>query len=570
MKGTDELPTKGSGMHATLQKSGKRSKHGILILVCLGLGLLGAALAIGLRTPAQEERAVSRSIVSHSSASLEQQDPVPANGGLQQAPASGPMLAQVAVGVPQRGLSNAAPSQIITGVPQNNDAAPVQPQIAARDDVEQEDSVVGLAPVRGKYYVVDAAPVFEPNTDEAQKSTATSTPYVVAPGDILGRIAKQFSCSIEDIRAANNIKGDHIMVGQRLLIPNCADPNHNTTTVSANNEDEPQEAAPAPKRGAWWKAGKVDTTTLPKLMRAEGFKAHSHFMAIVIEISFDPTRQVITRERAFDYNGSSSKKDGWNAASTVKLFAAIGALKRLEELGFSSRAKVTFHSKKSYTTTVSELIQSAIIQSNNIAYNRVVQLASFEYLHSQVMTKRYGIPNTALTRAYQQGDWEKLGENVSLRISPGITLKEGNKTHKIPASNSKLNVACSAAACTTLQDLAESTRRLMLQEQLPSSESYNLQQSDLIMLRRAMRAERTRGTEMVDIFAKIFKDERVKFYSKPGFSNDWFTDNVYIFDPRFNQAWIVTMSGYPGRDSLNSAAKAIATLISKGALRKIP
>ncbi len=92
-----------------------------------------------------------------------------------------------------------------------------------------------------------------------------------------------------------------------------------------------------------------------------------------------------------------------------------------------------------------------------------------------------------------------------------------------------------------------------------------------MMLRRAMRSpERVRGREMVDRFAAVFKDDRVKFYSKPGFSEDWFTDNAYIFDPRNNQAWIVVMSGYPGRSSLNSASTAIAKIISSGKLRKIP
>ena len=103
----------------------------------------------------------------------------------------------------------------------------------------------------------------------------------------------------------------------------------------------------------------------------------------------------------------------------------------------------------------------------------------------------------------------------------------------------------------------------MLQEQLPESESFNLRHEVLRVLRRAMRsADRTRGTEMVDRFAAVFNDNRVKFYSKPGFSEDWFTDNVYIFDPRYNQAWIVVMSSYPGRSSLNSAATAIAKIVS--------
>ncbi|MFA5625848.1 MAG: LysM peptidoglycan-binding domain-containing protein [Bradymonadales bacterium] len=552
-----------------MQKSAKRSGRIIFLIAAVGLCLIIAALVLSLRKPSVSQEPVSRKIVAHSSAGLveEAREELKTDTETSEASNAAVVVRSAAPNRPERGLANPAPPKMIEGIPLKGaelraEAVPSLSEI----EVKPEDNSVGTPPIRGKYYVIHNDPVFEPGVDPEQKTVATSTPYVVAPGDILGRIAQRFSCSVDDIRKANNIKGDHIIVGQKLMIPNCGD---GSVMAKLAEDEDVQDSAPTPKRGKWWKATKLNTTSLPKLMQAKGFKAPSHFMALVIEISFDPTRTVIIRERAFDYNGSSRKKDGWNAASTVKLFAAIAALKRLDELGFTSRAKVTFHSKKPYTTTVSELVQNAIIQSDNIAYNRVVQLAGFEYMHTKVLNSNYGIANTALTRGYQLGDWERLGESPSLRVAPAITLKEGAKTHQIPASNSKLNVNCSAAACTTIQDLAESTRRLMLQEQLPASESYNLKHSDLIMLRRAMRAERTRGTEMVDIFAAVFKDERVKFYSKPGFSEDWFTDNVYIFDPRHNQAWIVTMSGYPGRKSLNSAAKAIATLIHKGELRKI-
>ena len=417
-----------------------------------------------------------------------------------------------------------------------------------------------VSPKVGRFYVIKKSIEYSKNASPEAIAAAQATTYIVVSGDILGRIANRFGCTIEQIQVANRMANDQIKIGQKLLIPNCS-----------SGEDVVPLVAESPKaavqRGKWWKTAGVNKTTLPALMKAEGFKPPQKFMGFVIELTFDPTRTVVTQERAFDYNGTSSRND-WNPASTVKIFAAIGALKRIEELGFTSRAKVTFHGKKSYSATISELIESAIIESNNIAYNRVVQLASYDKLHRDILTSKYGISRTALNRGYQLKDWQSMGENASLRVSPAITITEGKKSVKIPAANSKAQAACSSAACTTLQDLGEITRRLMLQEQLPANESFSLGQADLLMLRRAMRSEdRTRGTEMVDIFAKIFKDPRVKFYSKPGFSEDWFTDNVYIFDPRHNQAWIVVMSGYPGRKSLDSAATAIAKIISSGKLR---
>ncbi len=422
------------------------------------------------------------------------------------------------------------------------------------------------APQLGRFRLQQGPVLYDKNTSPEAILAAQATTYIVVAGDILGRIAQKHGCTTAQLQRVNRLRDDQIKIGQKLLIPNCKD-----GTLPDLPPPDDAQTPPVAQRGRWWKRSPVNTTALPKLMAEENFKPPQKFMAFILELTFDSTRQVVTRERAFDYRGTSSSNSGWNPASAVKIFAAIGALHRIDELGFTSRAKVTFHGKKTYSTTVSALIEAAIIQSDNIAYNRVVQLASFDKLHQEILTSKFGITQTALNRAYQISTWESLGENPSLRIAPAITLQEGKKTHKIPASRSKAHAVCSSSACTSLQDLAESSRRLMLQEQLPASESFDLKPNDLIMLRRAMRSpDRTRGTEIVDRFAAVFKDSRVKFYSKPGFSEDWFTDNVYIFDPRYNQAWIVVMTGYPGRSSLNSAATAIAKIISAGKLRKIP
>ena len=440
---------------------------------------------------------------------------------------------------------------------------PAPPPVAKRTSLSDLPPQHGAAvPKMGKFYIVERDLAFGAHVSSEVIAAAKATPYVVVAGDILGRIAKKHGCTIEQIQKANRLTGDQIKIGQKLLIPDCQSGDVQPLVEATQ--------APAAQRGRWWKTSGVDTTTLPRLMREESFKPPQKFMAFVIEFTFDETRKVVIRERAFDYQGTSSKNDGWNPASLVKLFAAIAALRRIDELGFTSRAKVTFHGKHPYTTTVGALIEAAIIQSDNIAYNRVVQLASFDKLHRETLTSRYGISHTALNRGYELTRWKELGEDPSLRISPEITLSEGKKTTKLPAAKSNAPVACSSSACTTLQDLGESIRRLMLQEQLPASETFNLKQQDLLVLRRAMRSEdRQRGTQIVDIFAKIFKDSRVKFYAKPGFSEDWFTDNIYIFDPRYNQAWIVVMSGYPGRNSLNEAATVIAKIISSGKLRNV-
>lgn len=435
----------------------------------------------------------------------------------------------------------------------------------------ESDAVAGIA----HHQAASGAPSFEivrlessapaptePAPVEAPVAEEQAAPlgiYVVQAGDFLGRIALDHGCPVADLIRANNLhpdRVDKILVGQKLILP---------ASCGGADPDGLPPAAPH------YREVGVDQTTLPRLMRERGFRPPQKFKALVVEITFDPTRRHIVRERAFDWNGTSDDATDWNPASSIKLFAAIGALERIGREGFSSSATVTFHGRKRYTTTVAELVREAIIDSDNIAYNRLVQLASFDFLHGTVLTHERGFGRAALMGAYQKSTWvDTLGEDPSLRVSPAITLSERDREHTFEAARGTVETRCGNGACASLQDLAEATRRLMLQEQLPREEGFGLAQDDLLTLRRAMRAERKRGNEMVDAFAEVFDDDNVRFYSKPGFSKGWFSDNVYIYDPSENQAWIVTMAGYEGRNSLNDAARVVAEIIANGELRELP
>ena len=46
-----------------------------------------------------------------------------------------------------------------------------------------------------------------------------ATTYQVKSGDFLGKIADQYGVSISDIRKANNLRSDSLAVGQKLTIP---------------------------------------------------------------------------------------------------------------------------------------------------------------------------------------------------------------------------------------------------------------------------------------------------------------------------------------------------------------
>ncbi len=53
----------------------------------------------------------------------------------------------------------------------------------------------------------------------AKKSATPGGSYVVRPGDCLGVIAQKYGVKVDDIRQANGVKGERIVVGQKLIIP---------------------------------------------------------------------------------------------------------------------------------------------------------------------------------------------------------------------------------------------------------------------------------------------------------------------------------------------------------------
>jgi LysM repeat protein len=366
--------------------------------------------------------------------------------------------------------------------------------------------------------------------------------YRVRPGDYLFLIANQHGCSVGEIMSANGLTSDFITAGAILDIPT----------------DCTGEAI-----GPGF-VGDVDTEVLSRLMDERGFRAPREFKAIVVEVTFNAERTRVIGERRFGYRNTADDVD-WNPASSIKLFAAVAALQYARDLGFTTDAQLTFRSNRERTFSLDELVAEAIGPSNNIAYNRLVQFVGYDQLNGQFLSRSNGLAHTAIRRPYARNEWMSQGESSSLRDSPAIELAEAGRRHSIPEREGSVATSCGGAACTSVADLAELMRRLMLQEQLRPQDSFNLPPVDLIPLRVTMRTDRRRGDEVVDALARDFP-AGTNFYHKAGFSNDWYSDNVYIYDTTRPYAWIVTMAGYPGRESLTSAAGIIGDIIASGDL----
>jgi hypothetical protein len=320
-------------------------------------------------------------------------------------------------------------------------------------------------------------------------------------------------------------------------------------------------------------------------MRELGFRPPKKFRALLIRLELSADRSRVVGRQVFDYGGLATRIDGWNPASTIKLYAAVSAIERLNRLGYGPEATVTFHYPRGDKTfTLEKLFEDAVHWSNNVAHNRMVQLAGFDNLNGPKGTlKRAGLHQSAIMRAYATREWEAEGHAKSLRIAPRITLRQpASRRYRarkstLPAAKGKAKTKCHGAACTSVSDLGKMMCRLMLHEQLPASKRLYLGEGPrqgpmLAFLRQRLNRARSASDPIWSALEKRLvpesqrgKPERggYQLFRKSGFSQDWKSDNFYIYQPHSRVRWIVVMAAYPGPRSLDQAADVIARIIKE-------
>jgi LysM repeat protein len=405
--------------------------------------------------------------------------------------------------------------------------------------------------------------------------------YLVQPGDSLGLIASKFDTTIAALMAANKLDGDKIRAYDTLVIPKpgapipAEKPKRQPSTKptkptkprdgKAPGKVEPEEEAPPEPRAEREPPPAPSNASLDALMASKGFRGDSTFKAYVIRTTLSADRSRIVSEKRFDYRGTGDDVSNWNPASTVKLFAAIAAMKKADSLGFTGNAEIQF-GKAEHTRQLKSLIQDALGPSNNIAYDFLATFVGHDELNGNFFTRGNGFQRTALRRAYESSRWMQMGFSSSLAPSPRLLITEGSKSRTLDARLGTIDGGCYSAACTSLHDLAEAMRRLMLQEQLPGSQSFRLKPASLTLIRNVLRSARPRGQEVVDAIDESAFGPGTQFYHKAGYAGDWFSDNIFVKDPSSRTVWVVAMANYPGRGSLSRGARVLSSLIGEGAL----
>lgn len=409
----------------------------------------------------------------------------------------------------------------------------------------------------------------------AQRGPGRTQPvkHTIKRGETLGHLARRYGCTAAEIRRANRLRSDRIQIGKTLTIPVCYTDASGRRHVSMVARvlrtraavrptlDQAQVSAQlAPLRddliGGLYA---MDHQVLAQAMKARGFYPPPKFRGLVVELLLDDQHSTVARERWFDYQHTAQLTD-WNVGSTIKIFAAMAALEFLHKQKFGLQTLATFfdarRGPKEYA--VSTLVHDSLSRSDNIAYNRLSQLAGYDAMNGETIQRHLGLEHSGIHRPYEKRNWLPLTGATEFRHSPKILLKEGERAEELAPRVGEGQYACMGhAACSHLVDLARAMRHLMIYEFLPPEERLNIPQAGIDAMRHALSVPKRRGTELADGLRAAFGERAIEVYHKPGFAEDWMSDVAYVVEVGTPRRWIVSLAGFPGRTSIVSAAHTI-------------
>jgi hypothetical protein len=314
----------------------------------------------------------------------------------------------------------------------------------------------------------------------------------------------------------------------------------------------------------------LNSNILPKLLALRGYAAPDTFKAIVIEIVPDGKGGFVYYP--MDFSLTSKDRDNWWPASTVKIYAAVAALEQLRAMGFDpTKTELTYQYEEApETSKFEDILRRAITCSKNPDFDKLVEIVGSGPFNRKFLRPRHGINNTVMLRCYSGRTLNPDTGKCTNRTSPEIIIRDKKKENTLPLrtfTETEGLVCENEGNCTTLADLTEVMRRVMMHESLPERERFRLGEKELLLLRDAMDSKGVHSG-VADGIRAVFVNRPIKIFHKAGYADGWFSDNVFLKIEDTHEQWIIGMANRPGRGALDQASRIIAALIADHTLSK--
>jgi hypothetical protein len=125
-----------------------------------------------------------------------------------------------------------------------------------------------------------------------------------------------------------------------------------------------------------------------------------------------------------------------------------------------------------------------------------------------------------------------------LHFSPAMTLSEGGRDLSLPPRTSSDDYGCETGNCSDLLELSESVRRIVLHDEIPAAERFQIDRADVTGLTNALLG--ADGYFPPAVIRVLGTGARV--YSKPGEAADLDCLDVAMIEARPGQRFLLAVS----------------------------
>jgi LysM repeat protein len=154
--------------------------------------------------------------------------------------------------------------------------------------------------------------------------TETTGTYKVKKGDTLYAIAKRYKTSVNQLKKINNLKSDHIYVGQVLKVSG------STTAPSKNEPASPKTTSYKVKKGDTLSSiSKKNKTTVSNLKKINNLKSDRIYVGQVLKVSGSATTPATSPSKSTTYK---VKKGDTLSVIAKKYKTTVSSLKKLNNL----------------------------------------------------------------------------------------------------------------------------------------------------------------------------------------------------------------------------------------------
>jgi hypothetical protein len=295
--------------------------------------------------------------------------------------------------------------------------------------------------------------------------------------------------------------------------------------------------------------------SIKQMLREAGYSIPKEPMGLKLVLDIYDLNEAPTHTRYFWNNIESDNSLGdWVPASVIKVFAVLAALQKLTLLGFGDKAVIEFKDTNQ-KISIKELVWETLVKSNNMTYNRLVQLVGHDNLHDGFLRV---FPNTEINTPYMNDQWALYTQGNTTFAAPRIEIQEGGRSVLLDEKGVRVADLCRGqSACTRLSEMNDVLAQSILFDR------YSIAPELRELYLSALGARKSSGENFSEAVLSQITNYKLLNFNKHGYTGTSYNQSVLLYDPQKKIAFVVSASAREGsKSSLDLIGRVLGRLLN--------